>query len=65
MNFSKRRSGSHISYEHDEWDFRLDDRNKFPEWKFFLETHYDFEHRIFTGWVDWTMEHTLSGGIFD
>jgi len=32
--------------------------------KNFLETYYDSEKRVFTGWIDWTKEPTIQGGIF-
>ena len=50
----KRTSESYISYESAPDDWKTDDNQKFPKKKYFLETHYDSEKRIFTGWVDWT-----------
>ena len=42
----------------------LDNGKKLPEWKYFLETHYDSDKRVFTGWVDWTKEPTFEQGTF-
>ena len=36
----------------------------YPEKKYFLETQYDSEKRIFTGWIDWTAEPIVDGGCF-
>jgi len=52
----KRQSASYISYSSALDNWRTDDEQRFPEKKYFLETHYDSEKRIFTGWIDWTVE---------
>ena len=62
MNLPKRESGSYISYSISDWT--ADDGQMYPEKKYFLETHYDSEKRIFTGWIDWTVEPKLEEGTY-
>ena len=59
IDLPKRHSGSYITNIENVSNLLLDNGKKLPEWKYFLETHYDSDKRIFTGWVDWTEEPTF------